>query len=81
MRSRVKPVRRASVEELLWIQGRLMSALETKDIIFSVQKLLKERVLLHVLHERNMYAVYLNFRTGRFSTPKELEQDKKPPLD
>lgn len=71
MRPRVKPVRRASVEELLWIQGRLVSALETKDVIFSVQKLLKERVLLHVSHEGNRYAVYLNFRTGRFSTPVE----------
>ena len=57
-----------------------MSALETKDVIFCVQKLLKERALLHVLHEGDMYAVYLNFRTGRFSTPKELEQNKKPPL-
>ena len=78
---KTKQVRRASVEELLWIQGRLMSALETKGVIFSVQKLLKERVLLHVLHDGSRYAVYLNFRTGRFSTPKELEQDKKPPLD
>ena len=68
------PVRRANEQELAWIHERLTRGLETQDVIFSVEKILKERVLLHVRSEGELFSVYLNFRTGRFSMPKELEQ-------
>lgn len=69
-----KPIRRATDKELAWIHERLTRGLETTDVIFSVEKILKERVLLHVRSGDELFAVYLNHRTGRFSMPKELEQ-------
>lgn len=68
-----KPVRRANDQELAWIYERLSTAIETRDVIFSVEKILKERVLLHVRSDGELFAVYLNFRTGRFSMPKKLQ--------
>ena len=68
------PVRRANEQELTWIHERLTRGLETTDVIFSVEKILTERVLLHVRSGDELFAVYLNHRTGRFSMPKELEQ-------
>lgn len=70
-----KPVRRANEQELNWIYERLSRGLETRDIIFSVEKILKERVLLRVRSEGEIYSVYLNFRTERFSMPKKLEKE------
>ncbi|EPE61268.1 hypothetical protein L479_02337 [Exiguobacterium sp. S17] len=66
---------------MTWMFERLSSGLETRNIIFSVEKILKECVLLHVRSDSELFAVYLNFRTGRFSMPVELEQMKKAPLN
>lgn len=71
---KTRPLRRASDEELAWIYERLARGLETNDVIFSVEKILKERVLLHVRSDNELFTVYLNFRTGRFSMPKELDK-------
>ncbi len=67
-----KPIRRASEEELAWIYGRLSRALERQDVIFSIEKILTGRVLLHVQCDNELCSVYLSFKTGRFSRPTEL---------
>lgn len=69
-----KLVKRPTDQELAWIHHRLTSGLETMDVIFSIEKFLKHRILLHVRSGDELFSVYLNFRTGRFSMPKELEQ-------
>lgn len=69
-----KPMRRATEKELAWVRDRLASGLETNDFMFSIEKMLKWRILLHVKCEGEVVGVYLNFVTGRFSRPFELEQ-------
>ncbi|WP_214788570.1 hypothetical protein [Exiguobacterium sp. s21] len=69
-----KPMRRATEKELAWVRDLLASGLETNDFMFSIEKMLKWRILLHVKCEGEVVGVYLNFVTGRFSRPFELEQ-------
>lgn len=69
-----KPIRRANPKELNWIYKRLSDALETRNIVFSVEKILSDRVLLHVRHENELFSVYLKFN-GRFVKPSELSID------
>lgn len=69
-----KPIRRANPKELNWIYKRLSDALETRNIVFSVEKILSDRVLLHVRHEDELFSVYLKFN-GRFVKPSELSID------
>lgn len=69
-----KPVRRANKEELHWIYKRLSDALETRNVIFSVEKILSDRVLLHVRHEDELFSVYLKFN-GRFVKAKDLSKE------
>ena len=76
-----RTIRRATEKELAWVRERLASGLETNDFMFSIEKTLKWRILLHVKCEGEVVGVYLNFVTGRFSRPFELEQNKKAPLD
>lgn len=71
-----KPIRRANPKELDWIYKRLSDALETRSIIFSVEKILSDRVLLHVRHGDELFSVYLKFN-GRFIKPSELGIDVK----
>ena len=72
-----KPVRQASEEELNWIYTRLSTSLERRDVIFSVEKILKGRVLLHVSCDGDLCSVYFNFMTGRFSRPIDLPVPEK----
>ena len=74
MTRHTKPVRRATDKELAWVCERLANGLETNDFMFSIEKMLKWRILLHVKCEGEVVGVYLNFVTGRFSRPFELEQ-------
>ncbi|KGI85395.1 hypothetical protein JY98_03850 [Exiguobacterium mexicanum] len=76
-----RTIRRATEKELAWVHERLASGLETNDFMFSIEKTLKWRILLHVKCEGEVVGVYLNFMTGRFSRPFELEENKKAPLD
>ncbi|WP_214684646.1 hypothetical protein [Exiguobacterium sp. s155] len=72
-----KYMRRASKEELTWIYKRLSTSLERNDVIFSVEKILKGRVLLHVSCDGDLCSVYFNFMTGRFSRPIDLPVPEK----
>lgn len=72
-----KPFRQASEEELNWIYTRLSTSFERRDVIFSVEKILKGRVLLHVSCDGDLCSVYFNFMTGRFSRPTDLSVPEK----
>lgn len=66
-----KPIRRANNDELNWIYQRLSDALETRNVIFSIEKIFNDRVLLHVKNGDELFSVYLKFN-GRFVNPSEL---------
>ena len=72
-----KPIRRATDEELAWIRDRLVKRFETRDFIFSIEKTLKWRILLHVKCKGEVIGIYLNFTTGRFSRPIDLPVPEK----
>lgn len=65
-----KKLRKPSNQELHWIHQNLLLACKS-DVIFSVEKILPTRVLLHVKSENIIFSVYLNF-SGNFHKPKKI---------
>lgn len=65
-----KKLRKPSNQELEWIYERLFLACKSK-VIFSVEKILPTRVLLHVKSENVIFSVYLSF-DGNFRKPNKI---------
>jgi len=66
-----KHIRRATPEELNWVANKLMNMLGTRDVIFSIEKILSYKVLLHVKSRSELFSIYLRFN-GRFENQKVL---------
>jgi len=65
-----KKSRMPSNQELQWIYERLVLACKS-NVIFSVEKILPTRALLHVKSENIIFSVYLDFN-GNFQKPKKI---------
>ena len=70
-----KPIRRATPKELEWVNQRLVDFCGCK-VIFSIEKIYSNRVLLHVKNETDLFSIQLKFN-GRFLKPmKSLHLEK-----
>lgn len=65
-------LRRASDKELEWIFFKLTNALMTRNLVFSIEKILEWKVLLHVKCDGELFSVYLRF-DGKFEKPATLD--------
>lgn len=75
-----KHIRRATPEELNWVANKLMYMLGTRDVIFSIEKILSFKVLLHVKSRNELFSIYLRF-SGRFENQKMIyKQDFIEPI-
>lgn len=65
-------LRRASDKELEWIFFKLTNALMTRNLVFSIEKIFKWKVLLYVKCDGELFSVYLRF-DGKFEQPATLD--------